>query len=210
MKRKHNPPVAGLITFVLLPVCVQNVLLAQEAQAPPLTEQGQVMVAGRSTPYLIRHLPISSFPQLPAGIADALNQKGCTIPQTYAAHAPENVIHASFERPGSSDWAVLCSVRGTVSLLVFFDGGAESAEPPTVLAAVEEKDRLQAHPGSAVLGFNWGIDPASPQQVHEAQSGMQNRPARIDHDAVADSDVDHYTIYHFYSKKHWLLLNTAD
>ena len=31
-----------------------------------LNVSGQIVVAGRSTPYLIRHLPVSSFPELPA------------------------------------------------------------------------------------------------------------------------------------------------
>src|SRR5579863_5598457 len=56
------------------------------AQAPaPLNESGQILVAGRSTPYLIRHLPVSSFPDLPEGIQAQLNRRGCLIPQTYEA-----------------------------------------------------------------------------------------------------------------------------
>ena len=61
------------------------------------------MFEGRLTPFLIRHLPVSSFPQLPANVAGALNQRGCMIPQTYEAHGPENVVHASLERAASSD-----------------------------------------------------------------------------------------------------------
>ena len=176
-----------------------------------LSEQGQVMVAGRSTPYLIRHLPLSSFPELPAGIVDLLSRRGCTIPQTYEAHRPENVVHASLEHTGSSDWAVLCSTQGKVSLLVFFNGGSglEQAQP-VVLATSLETERLQSHDPGGVLGFNWGIDPATPQQVHEAQSGMKHRPAQVDHDALADSTVEHGTIYHFYVKSNWFVLETAD
>jgi hypothetical protein len=51
--------------------------------------------------------------------------------------------------------------------------------------------RLQPHGSSGILGFNWGIDPASPDQVHEAQSGLAHRPPWVDHDALADSVVDH-------------------
>jgi hypothetical protein len=166
------------------------------------------------TPYLVHHLPVSSFPELPASIVDLLNRRGCTIPQTYEAHHPENVVHASLERSGSSDWAVLCSVSGTVSLLVFFDSGTVmgsskgqvKAQQPVVLASAAESERLQAHDTSGVLGFNWGIDPATPEQVHEAQSGLEHRPALVDHDALADSMVEHQTIYHFYAKATWTLL----
>jgi hypothetical protein len=144
-----------------------------------------------------------------------LNRRGCTIPQTYAAHHPENVVHASLERAGSSDWAVLCSAEGTVSLLIFFDEGTtesptQTDSQPVILASTPEKQRLQAHDPSGVLGFNWGIDPASPQQVHDAQISMKPRPTRVDHDALADSVVEHRTIYHFYVKSAWTLLDMPD
>jgi hypothetical protein len=193
---------------------VFSAILGCGAQQPkaiisPLTEQGRVMIAGKSAPYLIRRLPVSSFPELPAGIAEALNRQGCMIPQTYEAHHPENVVHASLTRVGSSDWAVLCSAKGTVSLLVFIGDDSETADP-AVLSAVLETNRLQAHDGSGVLGFNWGIEPATPQQVHEAQSGLKPRPARVDHDALADSTVEQKTIYHFYAKGAWSVLQTPD
>jgi hypothetical protein len=175
--------------------------------ADSLNESGHVVVAGRATPYRIRHLPVSSFPALPATIADQLNQRGCLIPQTYEAHRPENVIHASLERPGSSDWALLCSAHGTVSLLVFFS--SDPAQPITV-ASAPETSRLQAHDPSGVLGFNWGIDPASPEQVRQAQIGMRPRPPRLDHDALADSVVEHKTIYRSYSKNTWKLIDLPD
>jgi hypothetical protein len=57
-----------------------------------------------------------------------------------------------------------------------------------------------------VLGFNWGIDAASPQAIHDAQIGLSPRPPRIDHDAIADSVVDQKTVYHYYSKGSWLML----
>ena len=96
---------------------------ATDSASDPLNVSGQVTVDGRPIPYLIRHLPVNAFPQLPAAVQDALTRRGCLIPQTYEAHQPENVVHASLERHGSSDWAVLCSVDGTVSLLVFFASG---------------------------------------------------------------------------------------
>ena len=146
----------------------------QDSVSSPLDDSGQISVDGRSTPYLIRHLPVDAFPQLPPAVQDLLNRRGCLIPQTYEAHPPENVVHASLERRGSSDWAVLCSVNGTVSLLVFF---SSNPSQPTVLASAPETERLQAHGASNRLGFNWGIDPASPEQIHEAQLGMRESPA---------------------------------
>jgi hypothetical protein len=189
--------------------CACAFVPAQQQQPPPaqLTQSGHILVAGHSTPYLIRHLPVSSFPELPAGVQELLNRRGFLIPQTYAAHHPENVIHASLEHAGSSDWAFLCSVEGRVSLLVFFSSA------PTELVALSstpETQHLQAHDPTGVLGFNWGIDPASPAQIREAQTGMDPRPLRLDHDALADSIVEHRTVYHFYAKSVWTLVGMPD
>jgi hypothetical protein len=176
-------------------------------QPPPLNESGRVIVDGRSVPYLIRHLPVGSFPDLPDAVQAELNRRGCLIPQTYAAHHPENVIHGSFEKPGSPDWALLCSAQGTVSLLVFFSGAPAK---PSTLASTTETDRLQSHDSTGVLGFNWGIDSASPDQVRQAQAATDPRPPKLDHDALADSTVDRRTVYRFYSKGAWSLVDTGN
>ena len=180
--------------------------LTQGVTEAQLNESGQIEVDGHATPYLIRHLPVNSFPQLPASVQDELNRRGCLVPQTYEARGPENVVQASLERKGSVDWAVLCSVHGTSSLLVFFADGAE----PMVLASAPETERLQADGGSGTLGFNWAIDRATPQQVRQAQAGMRRRPPMLDHDALADSLVDQKTVYHYYSGKSWVVVGTTD
>jgi hypothetical protein len=101
-----------------------------------------------------------------------------------------------------------------VSLLVFFgsagdgEGGVAQVQ---VLASAVETERLQAHGGvGGVLGFDWGIDPATPEQVHEAQAGMDKRPARVDHDALADTLVDGHTVYHFYGRGGWVALEMPE
>ncbi len=191
----------GLLWAALL--LASTIVPAQ--QPSPLVESGRIQQAGRSTAYIIRRLPVSSFPQLPAPIAAQLTLRGCMIPQTYAAHHPENVIHASFEAPGSADWAVLCEAEGTVSLLVFLESAPEN---PLVLASVPQTSRLQLHDLTGVLGFNWGIDPATPNEVHEAQAAMPHHPGRIAHDALADCTVEGSTLYRFYDKSAWILLPT--
>ena len=201
----------AVVALGVVSVQGQNAPLPQGTKPSPLNQSGQVVIAGRSKPYLLRPLPVSSFPDLPTSIVDLLNRRGCTIPQTYEAHQPENVVHASLEHAGSSDWALLCSSQGTVSLLVFFDGDTGQAEAkPMVLASSQETQRLQAHDPTGVLGFNWGIDPATPQRVHEAQSGLKRRPAQVDHDALADSIIERQTIYRFYARNNWFVLETAD
>jgi hypothetical protein len=204
VRARIKPELALGLLFLL---CVFPRIRPQDSAISPLDVSGQVVVDGRSKHYVIRHLPVSSFPQLPSAVQDLLAHRGCLIPQTYEAHAPENVVHASLEHRGSSDWAVLCSVHGTVSLLVFFAGNSGD---PMVLSSVPETSRLQAYGSGELLGFDWGIDPASPQQIHDAQLGMRRPPPRLDHDALADSAVDRRTIYHFYLRNAWTVLDTQD
>jgi hypothetical protein len=203
------------LTLFMAATLAMQVASAGAQSAPPapkssqeaLVVSGQIVISGHATPYLIRHLPVSSFPALPRSVQDELNKRGCTIPQTYEAHRPENVVHANLEGRGAADWAVLCAIQGTVSLLVFFNG---STQPPALLASTPETERLQPHDASGVLGFNWGIDPASPAQVAEAQTGLTPHPPMLDHDALADAIVEHKTIYHFYAKSAWTLVKLPD
>jgi len=177
------------------------------AQIAHLTEKGEVTVEGRPVAYVIRYLPVSSFPELPPVVAEHLTQGGCLIPQTYQAHRPENVIRASLEQPSSSDWAVLCATQGRVALLVFF---GSDMEHPATLSTAAEKQRLQSHDSTGVMGFNWGIDPASPRQVRDAQAAMEHRPPLLDHDALAETVINQRTVYHFYAKGRWTTLKMPE
>jgi len=75
------------------------------------------------------------------------------------------------------------------------------------VSSAPETERLHPHPGTGVLGFNWAIDPASPDAVHEAQSGLERKPPRVDHDALEDILIDQKTVYRFFSKGTWKLLD---
>jgi hypothetical protein len=179
-------------------------LSAQQPGPSTLVTTGRI----NNAPYTIRHLPVSSFPDLPKPAADALTRRGCLIPQTYEAYGPENVIHGSFERPGSTDWAVLCSSQGTVSLLVFLASAPVSngLATPIPLASVPETSRLSPRPGRNDLGFDWGIDSAAPERVHDAQIGLNPRPQPLTHDAIADSTVEQRTVYRYFSSGSWTQL----
>jgi hypothetical protein len=194
--------------FLLFALSATSVLaFGQDSNPASLVTAGRITRDGGAVSYEVRHLPVSSYPNLPLDVAGQLTDLGCLIPQTYQARRPENVVHASLQQAGSSDWAVLCSIQGTVRLLVFF-GGAPGQS--ATLASAPETARLQPHYGTQVLGFNWGIDPASPDAIRQAQIGLAPRPARLDHDALADSDVDRKTIYHFFRNGSWSLLDMPD
>jgi len=181
---------------------------AADGQGAGLETHGQVMVAGKEMPYRIRRLPVSSFPELPMAVAAALTTRGCLIPQTYEAKRPENVIHASLERAGSQDWAVLCSAQGEVSLLVFLASGVGSGAAPAVVVKKAEMKCLEVRNALGEMGFDWGIDPAGPKRVHDAQAGMPHRLPLLDHDCVAASEGDGKTIYHLYRDGAWETIAT--
>ncbi|HTM16424.1 MAG TPA: hypothetical protein VL135_05955 [Terracidiphilus sp.] len=199
---------AGLISALMCGYCSAG---AQESTqggpAQSFNESGKATVDGKTVSYLVRRLPVNSFPDLPDAVVETLRQRGCLIPQTYQAHRPENVIHASFDRAGSSDWAVLCSAQGKVELLVFF---ARNPGKAMTVASAPELARIARHDSTGVYGFDWGIDSASPKQVREAQSGLEHHPAAVDHDALADSVLNQKTVYHFYAHEEWTKLDVPE
>src|SRR6266550_8097678 len=77
------------------------------------------------------HLKPSVFKQLPANLVEELHRRGCTIPQDSGFPKRQNVVHGEFTKPGQTDWAVLCSQRGVVTMLVFWNG---SESEPAQLA----------------------------------------------------------------------------
>lgn len=207
MKRTTIPLMAALLAIRSAGAWPQTSSRTEEAGPGQLVETGQVNNGGHLISYVIRRLPVNSYPDLPDQVADVLLQRGCLIPQTFQAHRPENVVHASFERSGSSDWAVLCSTDGHVALLVFF---ASAPAKPIVMATAPETEYLQPHDSTGVMGFSWGIDPASPQAVHDAQIGLKPRPARLDHDALMDTFLEKGTTYHYYVKGKWTQLDMPE
>lgn len=195
------------ITFFSVVILITAWVCTSAGQAPPgLMETGHIAAAGKQVPYRIRHLPVNAFPEIPGPIAIALTSRGCLIPQTYGAHGPENVIHGSFEEAGSTDWALLCSSRGNVSLLVFLASGSPSA--PAVLATVAETSRLQQGDTVGDFGFDWGIDAATPKQIHEGRAGKLKQLPTPNHDCIADSVVDHPPAYRCLQAGKWITLDS--
>ena len=181
----------------MIALCCVLVSAAANAQAaaPPRTEQvetGFATIAGHPhIRYSIRLMPVSSFPQLPAVVAQQLDAKGCMIPQTFEARAPENVISGSFEKKGSSDWAALCSVHGTSTLYVFF--ASDLAHPIA----------LRSQPDALWLGKEWGAD-------YGSAWGIATHPARLmwphdqyDHDGIEDAFVEQSHVVHYFRDGHW-------
>lgn len=148
--------------------------------------------------YRIRLLPVASFPQLPSAVANQLDARGCMIPQTYEANGPENVITGSFQKPGSDDWAALCSVRGVTTLLVFFQSDFSH---PIALRHQLDNQWLGVELSFA-YGSAWGILAVPPRAVP--------RTYQMNHDGIEDAFVEQSSVIHYYSHGHWTTLEGDD
>jgi hypothetical protein len=98
-----------------------------------------VGVAAWSQP--IERLEPTVFTQVPASVRSGMTRLGCTVPQTFMARRPENVIHGSFTARAAREWAVLCSVSGTSEILVF---RANSERPIARFAEVADETFVQS------------------------------------------------------------------
>ncbi|HZD49408.1 MAG TPA: hypothetical protein VE178_11755 [Silvibacterium sp.] len=192
------------LKFAVTLLAATGCTLAQNAT--PNAEQietGRVRLpSGAEVVYRIRLLPLASFPALPPAISAQLDDRKCMVPQTYEAHAPENVVHASLERKGSSDWAVLCSVNGATTLYVFFQ-----SQPGTPIALRHQRDTEWL--GSEVLGAYgsaWGISRRAPSQIR----GPSPERARIDHDGIEDAFVEKSSTTHYFQDGSWITLETSN
>jgi hypothetical protein len=173
--------------------------------SPPDTEQieqGKLQSRGGNViAYRIRLLPISSFPGLPPAVAAQLRSRHCMIPQTFEAQAPENVIQGAFRAPGSSDWAVLCSVDGSTTLYAFL---GRQFDAPLALRNQPDTAWLDADPGSSTYGSAWGIavrsaaDLRASRQIHGA--------AVFDHDGIEDARLEHSATVRYCQNGRWLAL----
>src|SRR5512143_1883757 len=101
----------------------------------------------------IVRLPPTAFPGLPANVVRELQRRDCTVPQEAYTRKPHNVIKGEFAKPGQTDWAVLCSVRGVSSILFFWNG---SEKNPSSIAPAEDRNYLQGITVEQV-GFSRGI-----------------------------------------------------
>lgn len=158
----------------------------------------------------MQRLPVEAFPQLPPAVAGVLRRMGCSIPQSFnrtPESAPQNVIRGEFYQPGQESWAALCSVQGTVRLLVFEDANDES---PETLHGSLEIQRMQGT-GEGRAGFDWLITAsgaAAIRRYHEVYGG----PAlpQLDHDGIESHILGKASVILFRHQGQWLGLQGAD
>jgi hypothetical protein len=132
-------------------------------------------------------LPPTAFPELPRTVIHELQRRGCTIPQTAYSKKPHNVIRGEFAKPGQHDWAVLCSVKGVSTILVFWNG---SEKNPAEIATLEDRIFLQGISPDKIA-YSRGITPVGGDFIvrhYNAYGGP--KPPPIDHQGIDDAFLE--------------------
>ena len=156
----------------------------------------------------ILRLPPAAFSQIPKNIAQYLEGRGCTVPQTYLSREPHNVISGEFARRGQTDWAVLCSKNGESSILVFWYGSTKSVSE---VAKAPDRNYLQTVSEGEKAGFSRAIEPVGRKYILRQYKEYGGRkPPRISHQGINDVYVEKASVVRYYHGGKWLELQGAD
>jgi hypothetical protein len=160
----------------------------------------------------IVRLPPAAFPALPAAVVRELQRRGCTIPQAdFKTQAdfkmPNNVVSGEFARRGQRDWAVLCSMKGASSILVFWNG---SPANPADLGRSDDINYLQGGVDNKIM-FSRGIGAVGADFIlkhHQVYGGA--KPPRIDHQGIDDAFILKASVVRYFFDGNWLELTGSD
>ena len=155
----------------------------------------------------IVRLQPTAFPDLPRNVVRELKRRDCTIPQGPFTKRAHNVIRGEFAEPGQTDWAVLCSVKGVSTILVFWNG---SEKNPAEIAAMEDRNFLQGITADEI-GYSRGIRAAGKDFImrHYAAYGGP-KPPPIDHQGIDDAFIEKASVTWYFYRGEWLRLTGAD
>jgi hypothetical protein len=156
----------------------------------------------------IVRLPPTAFPELPRNLVSELKRRECSIPQEAFAKKPHNVIKGRFARSGEMDWAVLCSIKGVSTILVFWNG---SEKNPAAIAPMEDRHFLQGTNNNEEIGYSRGISPVGRDfimQHYNAYGGP--KPPPIDHQGIDDAYIGKASMTWYFRNGKWLRLTGAD
>jgi hypothetical protein len=156
----------------------------------------------------IVRLKPAAFPGLPASLRAYLEKRACTIPQsTEVDDQPNNVVRGRFTSASQQDIALLCSVKGVSTVLVFRAGSVSNVAE---LASLEDKGFLQTT-GPNTIGFSRVLGVASPATIrayHAAFGGPA--PPRLDHDGIDDAFAGKASTVRYWFGGKWLELAGMD
>ena len=161
-----------------------------------------------SNPVEISHpqtnnLPPRQFKVLPEPIIQALEAKGCLIPQIDGRDQQVNVINGLFRSEGRAagqkDWAVLCSRNKRSSILVFWNGSPKSVSE---IAGLDETGCTRQ---IRVVGREYILV----RYENYKESGAP-APPPIMHQGIEDSYCEKGSVIKYWYRGKWLDLQGAD
>ena len=167
-----------------------------------------VICVSQSLDSWIVRLPPTAFPELPENLVQELQRRQCTIPQEAVQKKPNNIIKGEFARAGQTDWAVLCSVKGVSTILVFWNG---SGNNPAAIAPWEDSGYVQDI-GGGRWGYSRSIAPVSVDDIfryHDLEHlGIPLPP--IEHQGINDAFEGKAFLVWYYFDGQWLKVAGGD
>ena len=154
----------------------------------------------------IKHLSPTIYKGLPEGFIRKLKQRGCTIPQSFVTTAAHNIISGEFAKKGQQDWAILCSLNHSSTILIFW-GGASSCQSEFNVS--KDRDWLQETAnGIAYSRAISVVGKAFIQSHFEAYGG--ETPPPIEHSAIDEAFIEKSSTVHYCHNGKWLRLTGSD
>ena len=155
------------------------------------------------------HLQPNAFSDLPASIRADLEQRGCSVPQSYPDSIPHNVIRGRFTSPDEVDIAVLCARDSTLTILVFRGASTDSVAE---LASQPHLDERIAGDTASTFWHSRAIDSVDSSYIRirfEAYGGPKPPPV-LDHEGINDIFVGKASVVWYWYGGRWLQLQGAD
>ena len=177
------------------------------ASAPSAPSQVDLQTRFDAAAKAILYVPPDAFPQLPDTVKSTLRSLKCAIPQPSGSGPQRNVIRGDFFTRGQTGWAVLCSIGGFSSILVFRDN---LDAHPEELERSEDKGYLQ-NLGNDVIGYSREITAVDRNVImtsYREHGGPE--PPPIDHHGIDDAFLEKASVIHYWYEGHWLKLQGAD
>jgi hypothetical protein len=152
----------------------------------------------------IVRVPPLYFLGMPPAIREALESRGCTVPQTWGEQWPNNAVRGHFTGDSSDDWAVLCSRRSASSLLVFRGGKVVAS----LVASPDRHYLAGVVPGRAV--YQREIRRIEPREIRSYCRTFGEKCPPISHDGIEEFPKSNVSQVHYFDGRKWLKLPGAD
>lgn len=154
----------------------------------------------------ILRLNPSAFGALPVKVIRELEEKGCTIPQTYASKEPHNVVRGEFAKKGQQDWAVLCSRKRSTSIMIFWGGNRACASD------IQLKADIGMLQGTGYgIGYSRAIERVGNDFVmSRLNANVGSTPPKITQDGIDDAFIEKASVVHYCHNGKWIELSGAD